>query len=192
MKKMVLMLLVTVAFAQEPIKFRGAFIGEPLSDFVDCASGKGKLLREGYKTHGKLCEGKKGIVFHTKTKGFMDPKTEGESLLFEDRNLIEIRILVPNENDRQKVRYDLIEKLGPPASELPKVYQNGFGARWEFERGFWSSGNLVVFAEIRVVTLFGSPVKRALGDAPATNGIEVTIMDAERAKLPSTSPNSMD
>jgi hypothetical protein len=42
----VLVSLVSVASAQEPIKFRGAFIGEPVADFIDCSAGKGKLLKE--------------------------------------------------------------------------------------------------------------------------------------------------
>jgi len=68
------MLLVVVgcAFAQEPVKFRGAWIGQPLSDYVDCSSGKAKKLLPQYRTHGNICAGKRGLVFHTKTKGFMD------------------------------------------------------------------------------------------------------------------------
>jgi hypothetical protein len=191
MKKMVMMLLVSVAIAQEPVKFRGAYLGQPLSDYVDCSGGKAKKLESGYRTHGAVCDGKRGIVFHVKTKGFMEPKTEGEVLRFEGQKLVEIKILVPNE-DWEKVHYDLTQKLGPPTSEVPQVYQNGFGARWEFEQGFWSSGNLVAFAHIRVLTLFGEPVRRPIGNGPAPQGIEVTITDVARAKLPSTTPSTMD
>jgi hypothetical protein len=197
MKKLVLALLVIVAgraaLAQqsEPIKFRGAYIGQSLADYVDCSSGKGKVVKDGYKMHGKLCEGRKGYVFHTQTKGLMEPKTSGEVLIFEEQKLAVIRILVPNE-DWDKVRYDLVEKLGPPTSEMPQVFQNGFGARWEFSRGFWSQGTTVVYAEIKVLTLFGAAVEAPFSHRPATQGIEVTVMDAQRAKLPSTAPNSLD
>lgn len=176
---------------QEPIKFRGAFVGESLSDFVDCGSGKGKVLKEGYKSHGKLCEGKKGVVFHTKTKGFMDPKTDSQALMFEDRKLFRITIFVPNE-DWEKVRYDINDKMGQPASEVPQAFQNGFGARWEYNQGFWSNGNTVVFAGIKVLTIGGEAIRSPFSNQPATRGIEVTITDAEHAKLPSTSPNTMD
>lgn len=61
-----LLLANTLAFSQseptkEPLKFRGAFIGEPLSDFADCPGGKAKSLKDGYKTHGKLCEGRGSV-----------------------------------------------------------------------------------------------------------------------------------
>jgi hypothetical protein len=193
MKKLMLALLVIAAghavFAQpsEPIKFRGAYIAEPLSDYVDCSSGKSKIIREGYKTHGKLCEGKRGVVFHTKTKGIMNPKTEGEGLWFENQKLFRISIMVPNE-DWEKVRYDITEKMGPPTSEVPQVYQNGFGARWEYDQGFWVKDNIAVCAGIQVL----AGIEKAFGPGPATDGIQITITDAEHAKLPSTRPNSLD
>ena len=108
-----LLLLVSLAFAQELVKFRGAYLDQPLSDYVDCSGGKAKKLESGYRTHGAICEGKRGIVFHVKTKDFMDPKTGGEILKFEEQKLVEIKILVPNEV-WEKVRYDLTQKLGPP------------------------------------------------------------------------------
>ena len=193
MKRLVVMLLVVVgcAFAQEPVKFRGAWIGQPLSDYVDCSSGKAKKLLHDYRTHGNICAGKRGIVFHTKTKGFMDPKTEGESYIFEDAKLVRITLLIPNE-DWEKVKYDLSQKLGPPTSEVPEVYQNGFGARWEFSQGFWVKGDTVVVAGINVEHAGGIAIPRALGNSPATSGIQVTITDAQHAKLPSTTPSTID
>jgi len=84
----------------EPIKFRGAYIGEPLSDYMDCSDSKGKLLRDGYKVHGKLCEGQKGSISNVKSKGgFMkESKLEGEAFLFEGSKLVRIVIQVPNDD----------------------------------------------------------------------------------------------
>src|SRR5207245_6447790 len=40
MKRLAVMLIMLgCAFAQEPVKFRGAWIGQLLSDYVDCSSG---------------------------------------------------------------------------------------------------------------------------------------------------------
>src|SRR5437667_12584276 len=145
------MLLVVVgcAFAQEPVKFRGAWIGQPLSDYVDCSSGKAKKLLHDYRTHGDICAGKRGLVFHTKTKGFMDPKTEGESYIFEDAKLVRITLLIQNE-DWVRVKYDLSQKLGPPTSEVPEFYQNAFGACWEVSQGVSVQGDTVVVAGVNM------------------------------------------
>ena len=189
MKKLflILLLLAPLTFAEEPIKFRGAYIGQPISDWVDCSSGKAKPTSDGWKTHGKICEGKRGAVYHIKIRGVMNPKDEGEILSIEDSKVVEIKIKIPNE-DWDKVRYDLTQKLGEPVSEAPATYQNGFGARWEFNRGFWEKGNIVAAAGIKVLSAIQNP----LGSGPATEGIEITIMSTERAKMPSTTPNSLD
>jgi hypothetical protein len=194
MKKMVLVLLVSIAFAQEPVKFRGAFIGEPLSDFVDCSSHKGRPLKEGYKTHGKLCEGKSGSVSKLKNKAFMGVALDGEVFGFNESRVVTIMIYVANA-DWEKVRDDLSEKLGPPSREMPQVYQNGFGAHWEYGQGFWQSANLVAFAKVKVANLGGVAINKPFSNTPETEGIEVTITTPEYAKhskLLSTSPNSMD
>lgn len=191
MKKMVLVVLVSMAFAQEPVKFRGAFVGEPLSDFVDCSSSKAKKLKNEYRLHGNLCAGKRGVVFNTRTKGLLNPKTEGEAFWFDNSKLIRIQIFVPND-DWEKVRYDISGKMGEPVREVPQVFQNGFGARWEYDQGFWVKGNVVVYAGVKVLTIGGSAVANPLSNGAATSGIEVTVTDAEHAKLPSTSPNTMD
>lgn len=183
----VILCLACTAFAADPITFRGAFIGEPLSDYVDCSSGKAKSLKEGFKTHGKICEGKRGSVYHTQTKGVLDPKTAGESFDIENEKIIRIRIYVPREDDWEKVRYDLTQKLGNPVSEIPDVYQNGFGARWEFNQGFWVKENIVAYAGIKAL-----PVQKVFGSGPATAGIEINITDADHAKLPSTTPSILD
>jgi hypothetical protein len=186
-----LVVLASVAFAEEPIKFRGAYVGEPLSDFVDCSSGKGKLLKEGYKSHGKLCEGKKGVIWRTKIRGFLNTKEDGDAFMFEGSKLFRIMIFIPNE-DWEKVRYDITDKMGAPASEVPQTFQNGFGARWEYNQGFWSKGDTVVFAGIKVDSVAGQAITSPFSNQPSTRGIEVTITDAEHAKLPSTTANSMD
>jgi hypothetical protein len=170
--------------SNEPIKFRGAYVGEPVTDLVDCSSGKAK--KDGYKVHGNVCAGKKGYVFHTKIHGLMNPKEEGERFRVEDGKIAVITILVPN-TDWEKVRYDLTEKLGDPLSEAPQVYQNGFGATWEYDRGFWVNGDTVASAGIKVL-----PVHAVFNNGMATEGIQITIMSAERAKLPNTTPNSLD
>src|SRR5438132_1350312 len=156
MKKLVLALVVIAAgcaaFAQqsEPIKFRGAYIGQPVSDYADC-SGKGKSLRAGYKLHGKPCTGL-GSIFRTKTKHFMSSTMEGEGFAFENGKIFRIIIYIPNE-DWDKVRFDLTEKLGDPANEVPQIFQNAFGARYEYEQGFWQKGDIVAFGKIKVATL---------------------------------------
>lgn len=197
MKKLAcLLFLASVAVGQtsapvvEPIKFRGAYLGEPLSDYVDCSSGKAKSLREGYKTHGKLCEGKSGMIARYKHSGFASSKRDAEIFSFEQSKLIQIQIVVPND-DWEKVRYDLVQKLGEPASEIPDVYQNGFGARYEFNRGFWSNGNVVVAAGIKVLNLWGEAIRSPSGQI-ATEGVEIKVMDAQRAKLPSTRASTID
>src|SRR5205823_13623728 len=93
----------------DPIRFRGAYIGEPLSDFVGCDDTKGKSLKTDYKVHGKVCEDKPGAVYRWKTKVFLDSKEEGEAFLFENAKLFRITIHVAND-DWDKVRYDLIQK----------------------------------------------------------------------------------
>jgi hypothetical protein len=166
------------------IKFRGVYIGESVTDLVDCSSNKPK--REGYKVHGKVCQQKGGLILHEKVHGFVNPKEEGERIKIEDGKVAVITIHVPNE-DWEKVKYDLTEKLGEPISDAPQLYQNGFGARWEFDQGFWQKGALVAAAGVKVL-----PVHAVLSNGPATEGIQITIMSAERAKLPSTTPNTLD
>lgn len=175
------------SFAADHMMFRGAYVGQPLSDFVDCSSGKAKATKEGYRTHGGICEGKRGSVFHTRVAGILDPKTSGESFDIEGGKIIRIRIFIPREDEWEKVRYDLTQKLGEPISEIPDVYQNGLGARWEFNHGFWLKQDVVAYAGIRVV-----PVRKAFGSGPATDGIEIQITDSEHAKLPSTTPSTLD
>jgi len=154
---------------------------------VDCSSSTAKALERGYRIHGNVCDGKRGAVFHTTTKGFLDVKDQGEVFWFQDQKVTRIQILIPNQ-DWEKVKYDLTEKLGPPSSEMPQVFQNAFGARWEFEQGFWRKGDLVAYAEIKVLP----GVQKVFGNGPATRGIEVTITDAAHAKLPETTANSLD
>lgn len=196
MKLALIALLTAAAFAQDqpakdqPIKFRGAYIGQSLSDYGQCDGSKLRLNEEEFKTHGKICEGRRGSIYHVKSH-FISAKEDGLVLLFENQKIAEIKILIGND-DWDKVRYDLTEKLGNPLSEAPTVYQNGFGARWEFDKGFWVKGDIVAAAGIKVLTLGGGPVREPWSNRPATQGIEVTIMSAQRAKLPNTQPNSLD
>lgn len=143
-KRLAVLLLASAAFAQEPIKFRRAYIGEPLSDFADNSSGKEGKLQSDYKKHGKLCEGKRGSVGRVKLHaGFLgSAKGDGQVFLFEDRKLISIKVLVPNE-DWERVKHDVSRKLGAPLSEVPQVYKNGFGASWDYDQGFWQKEGLV-------------------------------------------------
>ena len=99
--------------------------------------------------------------------------------------------MVPNE-DWEKVRYDLSEKLGPPLEEVPQVFQNGFGARWEYERGFWNKGDVVAYAGVKVETLGHQAINNPFTNQPDLDGIEITVTDAQHAKLPQTRPNSLD
>jgi hypothetical protein len=198
MKLLLFALLAAIAFAQDqpakdqPIKFRGAYIGEPVSDFVDCSTKKPTSSKEGFKVHGKPCDGRKGMIRHVKVHGMLNPKDNGEIFYIENQKVAEIKVLIGND-DWDKIRYDLTEKLGNPLSEAPEVYQNGFGARWEFNQGFWVKGDIVAAAGIKVLTTpGGSPVREPWSDRIATQGIEVRIMSAERAKLPNTQPNSLD
>lgn len=186
MKLAALLLLATAAWAADPIIFRGAYIGQPISDFVDCSSGKAKPLKDGYKTRGNICEGRHGYIFHTQIKGLLNPRESGERLEAEDRKLEKITILIPNE-DWDKVSYDLTQKLGNPVSEVPDVYQNNFGARWEFNKGFWIKEDIVAYAGIKVL-----PVQKPFSSQPATDGIEIKITDAKHAKLPATRPSTLD
>lgn len=188
--KYVSLLLLTVgclSFSQnkpaEPMRFRGAYLGEPLSDFADCSSGKAKSLKDGYKSHGQPCKNK-GVMFHERAH-FLAPD-EGERYYFESGVLYKIQILVPN-TDWEKVRFDLTQKLGDPISEVPQVYQNSFGAKWEYGQGFWLRGDIVASAGIKVL-----PVHAAFGGGNATNGIQITITSADRAKLPSNTPSTLD
>lgn len=194
----VLLLFASCSFAQlsEPIKFRGAYMGEPLSDFVDCSHGKAKSLREGYKTHGKLCELATGTVSRIKSKGggLLNPsafKFDGESFGFIDGKLFTIIVYVPND-DWAKIKYDLSEKLGSPISEVPEVFQNSFGARWEYNQGFWQKGDIVAFAGINVETFGGQAMTDPWTHTPMTRGIQLRITDSVHAKLPSTTANSLD
>jgi hypothetical protein len=193
MRYLVAVLCLTgLAFAVEPIKFRGAYIGEPLSDFVDCFSHKPRALKDGAHVHGKVCEGKRGAVYSTKTSGLMSPKFEGESFNFEDQKLIEIVMYVAHESEWEKVRYDLTQKMGEPRSEVPEIYQNLLGARWEANQGLWVKDDIVAAAGIKVAKLFGAPMQDPLTKAPETEGIQIKIVSAERAKLPETRPSTLD
>jgi hypothetical protein len=154
------------------IKFRGAYLGQPLSDYVDCSSGKAKSIQKGYRTHGHLCDGKRGVIFHTMSRGLMNPKEDGEDLYFENRSLTTIKIEVPN-NDWERIRLDLSAKLGEPTSEAPQEYQNLFGAHWQFDQGFWRKGNLIAHAGIKV-----GPIDACGG--PCKEGIEIVITTPER------------
>ena len=66
---------------------------------------------EGYKSHGKLCEGKRGAVYRIKVHSFLNSKDEGEMFWFEDRQLVTIKIRIPNE-DWDKVRSRRAEQHG--------------------------------------------------------------------------------
>lgn len=176
--------------AADNITFRGAYIGQPISDYVDCSSGKAKALKEGYKTHGKICDGS-GYIFHTQIKGLLYPKASGEALQAENGKIARIRIYVPND-DWEKVRYDLSQKLGEPVSEVPDVYQNGFGARWEFNKGFWVKGDVVASAGVKVSAIGSTAVRDPFTNQPTTEGIEINITDSKHAKLPSTTPSTLD
>lgn len=179
--------------AEPPITFRGAYIGQPLSDYLDCSARKPKSLKEGYKSHGKLCEGRIGVVerlkMHTRILGALvsneDSSEEGESFTFEESRITRIKIYLPDESAWEKLKYDLTQKLGPPTQEIPQVYQNAFGARWEYDQGVWIHGNIVAFAGIKVSRL-------QIGNRPTTGGVELTVTDTNHAKLPSTSPSSLD
>jgi hypothetical protein len=103
-----------------------------------------------YKLHEKVCEGKTGTVSRLKSR-FGSPTVEGEIFAFADGKLARITINIGN-NDWEKVKYDLTEKLGPPVSEVPDVYQNAFGARREFNQGFWQKDDLVAYAGIKALT----------------------------------------
>ena len=193
-----LVFFVSLCFGQnnspsEPIKFRGAYLGQSLSDYVDCSAHKAKSLKDGYKVHGKVCEGKVGVVarlkMHTRVMGTLfsdkDAAFEGEEFFFDASKVTRIKIYIPDENEWGKVRYDLIQKLGEPASEIPTVYQNAFGARWEYSQGFWVHGDTVAFAGIKTNNF-------TTRSRPATEGIELTITDATRAKLPETRASTLD
>jgi len=82
--------------------------------------------------------------------------------------------------------------MGEPVSEVPTVYQNGFGARWEFDRGFWVKDGIVAAAGVRVENFAGHADTNVLTHQIETSGVEITIMSAERAKLPSSTRNSLD
>jgi hypothetical protein len=195
MKKMVLLLLVCspLLFAQDAIRFRGAYLGEPLSDFADCSSGKIKVIKQDYKAHGKICEGKPGVISRLKNKAFLGVVFEGESFTFSESRIVAITIFVPNE-DWQKVRDDLTEKLGAPSKEVPQVYQNGFGAHWEYGQGFWQATDLVAFAKVKVANVGGVTINRPFSNTPQTEGIEVRIMGPEMAKRAKLLPggNTLD
>jgi hypothetical protein len=179
--------------SQAPIKFRGAYIGQSVADYVDCSGSKPRKLKESYRLNGKLCQGGQGRVFSTKSKGLMHPTTYGEILLFENRAVVEIKILIADD-EWEKVKYDLTQKMGEPSIEQPQVFQNGFGARWEFGQAVWQKDNLVALARVRVITMAGRAVPRSpfSGPGPQTEGVEVIIMDAVRAELPSTKASILD
>ena len=179
------LVLVVTSVAADQVTFRGVYIGEPISNIVACSSGKAKA-QKGYRVRGNICDGQHGYIFHTQVKGILNPKESGEWFESEGGKVIRIRIFVPNE-DWDKIRYDLTQKLGSPSSEVPAVYQNGFGARWEFNQGFWIKEDLVAYAGIKVL-----PVRRVFGSGPATDGIEINITDTQHAKLPSSRPSTLD
>ena len=190
------LLLISAALAQtdssslQPIKFRGAYIGEPVAELVDC-SGKPKALVDGYKVSGKVCDGGKGSVHRVKNRAKLGVREDGEIFFLESGKVVTIKVLVPND-DWDKVKYDLSQKLGEPSSEAPTVYQNGFGARWEYGKGFWVKDGIVAAAGVKVSHLGGQAINNPFTNQPDTQGIEITIMSAERAKVPNTTPNSLD
>lgn len=185
-----LLILSSVSFAQEPIKFRGAYIGESLGDFLDCSQSKPALLKDGYKVHGKLCEGKKGSIYRMRG-GMLSNREEGEIFMFENRALFRILISIPND-DWDKVRYDLTEKMGEPKSEIPTVYQNAFGAHWEYGKGFWEKNDTVAFAGVKVAHMGTQAINSPWTHQPQTEGIQITVTDSAHAKLPESSANSLD
>jgi hypothetical protein len=186
-----LLALAPLTLAQEaPVTFRGAHIGQSVTDFVNC-SGKPKAITEGYKTRGKSCDAPRFFLYHGKSKGFLEPKYEGESFQFENGKLAKILILIPND-DWAKVRYDLTQKLGEPVSEVPRTFQNGFGARWEYNQGFWRKGDLVAVAGIKVAEIGGVAMRGFMSNAPSTEGIQITIESAESAGTPDTAANSLN
>jgi hypothetical protein len=196
MKTLVLVLLVYCGsmFAQEPIRFRGAYVGESLSDFVDCSSHKPKVIKEGYKIYGKLCEGKPGAISRIKNRAVLSVALDGESFGFNESRLGSITIFVPDA-DWEQVRDDLTAKMGAPLKEVPQVYQNGFGAHWEYGQGFWQTDDLVAFAKVNVASLGGVAVNRPFSSVPQTEGIEIRIMGpemAKRAKFLPSSGNTLD
>lgn len=189
----ILIVLASCAAAQSPkespITFRKAYIGQPLSELVDCSS-KPKALFEGYKPHGKVCAGSRGAVSRIKAHGFGGE--EGEIFWVEERRVFKIVLIYQSDSEWDKVKYDLTQKMGEPLSTVPEVYQNGFGAKWEYGKGFWQSGDIIAFAGVRVANIGGAAVNFPLSNRPETMGVQVTITDAKHAKLPQTEKSSLD
>jgi hypothetical protein len=186
-----------VAAPTQEVKFRGAYLGQPLSDYVDCTSRKAKANAAGYRLYGHLCDGKRGQVVHTKSKGLLSTQEDGEILWFDNRSLVNIQIEVPNA-DWEKVKFDLTKKMGEPLSTVPDVYQNGFGARWKFDHGFWRRGDVVAVAGMKVRDGYCGGMldvlsqTRSQASQPCSDAIEINITTAQRAGTPDTKPNSLD
>jgi hypothetical protein len=195
MKSLALLLLCCVGcFSQDskPVTFRGGYIGQPLSDYADCSSGKPKSIKEGYKVYGN-CKLKRAAVAHTRARNFMDPSPVGEEFSFENDKLVEIHIYIKDE-DWAKTKYDLTAKLGSPISENPQVFSNNFGGRWEYGQGSWIKGDIAAIARVKVDVSM-EPLANFDGrvaEQPMTKGIEIIVTDSARAKLPSSTRSTLD
>jgi hypothetical protein len=183
---------------QEPIRFRGAYVGQPLSELVDCSQKKPRVLIDGYKVHGKVCDGERGVIARLKghsrvlrgmvqslsdSHSYIGTSFEGEEFFLDKSRVVRIRISFAEESQWEKVKYDLTQKLGPPSSEVPQVYQNGFGARWEYDQGFWVNGDIVAYAGVKT---------SGVGSHVITEGIQLNITDTVTAKMPWTTQSTLD
>jgi hypothetical protein len=184
--------------AQEPVRFRGAYVGQPLSELIDCSQKKPRALVDGYKVHGKVCDGERGVIARLKghsrvmrgmlqslsdSHSYIGTSFEGEEFFLDKSRVVRIRISFAEEGEWEKVKYDLTQKLGPPSSEVPQVYQNGFGARWEYDQGFWVKGDIVAYAGVKT---------SGVGSHVMTEGIQLNITDAATAKMPWTTQSTLD
>ena len=184
--------------APEPIRFRGAYVGQPLSELIDCSQKKPRALVDGYKVHGKVCDGEHGVIARLKlhsrvlrgmlqslsdSHSYIGTSFEGEEFFLDKSHVVRIRISFAEEGEWEKVKYDLTQKLGPPSSEVPQVYQNGFGARWEYDQGFWVKDDIVAYAGVKT---------SGAGSHVMIEGIQLNITDAATAKMPWTTQSTLD
>ena len=169
----------------QPIKFRGAYIGEPLADFVTCPGNK--PIDPAFKVHGNLCEEGKGRIENMKSKsrGFMDAMTkktvqktlshDGVEITVVDGKIDAIRIQLPEETDWDNLAADITAKLGKPIDQRGRSFQNKFGAHYDFPLSIWKRDGVIATAGVDAKAEFN-------GDSITTAGIKVFITSSAKYK----------
>ena len=173
--KMLFALVVLASFAQAqqpgPLQFHGVSLGQPASAYIDCSSGK--LLKGGrsFKALKKICAGEEQslVVSWTNVGNILNVVEDKDTVIFNKGKITSIGLGMHKQTFGNVVS-DMTVKLGRKPDNIdPQVFQNAYGAAWNFGKAVWNGDVVVIVQES--VNNGGVP--------PTAHGVLVMIMDTK-------------